>query len=103
MRATLLITLTAIIILMLCGGCNSINGIGLAVQGLGSDVRELGMNISWLGQQRVDRSLGRYIGDNLGSDQSGGHDDVLYYSEVGGEKAYYRMLEDGQFTRVALK
>ncbi len=96
MRARLLIILIATVILMLCGGCHSINGIDPAVQGLGSDIRELGRNISWLSHQREDKSLGNHLGPAV-------QDDVPYHSEVGGEKAYYRILEDGQFVRVAIK
>ena len=69
-------------VLSICG-CQTVDGVGQAFQGMGRD-------ICWLSRQRMAVSF--YNID----------EDPLYYSEVGGQRAYFRKV-DGQYVQVAMQ
>ena len=74
----LLLCIIVMLLTTLCG-CQTIGGVGMAFKGMGEDLQ-------WLGQQRV------HVYHE-------GQQDVLYYSEVGGEKAYFKKIGE-QYVQV---
>lgn len=85
MLKTLLLTGIVTICAVFITGCQTVEGIGLAVQGLGKD-------ISWMSKQRV---IIYSVDETQQSEQ-------LYYSQIGGKKALFRKVGD-QYELVALK
>ncbi|MBN1816027.1 MAG: hypothetical protein JW828_01615 [Sedimentisphaerales bacterium] len=78
-RAVFMIVLCALAV-SLCG-CQTVDGVGQAVQGIGRD-------ICWLSKQR----MSFYSAE----------EDPLYYSEIGGRRVYYRKV-DGEYVTVAMQ
>ena len=76
----LLLCILVMLLTTICG-CQTIGGVGMAFKGMGEDLQ-------WLGQQRVS------VHSEAQSQQ-----DVLYYSEVGGEKAYFKKIGE-QYVQV---
>lgn len=74
----LILCIIVMLLTTLCG-CQTIGGVGMAFKGMGEDLQ-------WLGQQRV------HVYHE-------GQQDVLYYSEVGGEKAYFKKIGE-QYVQV---
>ncbi len=79
LKKMLLVSIILIIMLSLFG-CQTFDGVGRAVQGMGRD-------ISWLSKQRM-----AYYNS----------EDQIYYSEIGGEKAYYQKVDDS-YVRLAMR
>jgi len=85
MAARIVIVIAVVMVLVSLCGCQTVQGVGQAVQGMGRD-------ICWLGQQRVGVTF-----YHVESDQ-----EPLYYSEIGDRRAYFRKV-DGQYVQVAMQ
>ena len=83
MAARVLLVLILVMMLISLCGCQTVDGVGQAVQGMGRD-------ICWLGRQRVSVTFQDYA------------EEPLYYSEIGGQRAYFRKV-DGQYVQIAMQ
>ncbi|HEV56045.1 MAG TPA: hypothetical protein ENN87_00925 [Phycisphaerales bacterium] len=83
MAARILLVIAVVMMLVSLCGCQTVDGVGHAVQGMGRD-------ICWLGQQRVSVTFHH------------AEQEPLYYSEIGGQTAYFRKV-DGQYVQVAMQ
>jgi len=79
-KALVLVAAGALVLLL--SGCQSMDGVGKAVQGMGQDLCRLSNHRVVVYKQ---------------ADQN-----PLYYSEIGGERAYFRRVND-QYVRVAVR
>ncbi len=73
LQAILLMAMTLVLT-----SCSTVNGVGSAFQGFGRD-------ISWVAKQRVSVTTA----------------EPTYYSEIGGDRIYFKKVDD-RFVRVAM-